>query len=105
MMPAATIEKMMKNTTPEERKTGMEEWGKWMKKHKKDLIDMGAPLGKTKRVDKNGITDAKNEIGGYSIVKAKSHEAAAALFKDNPHFKMDGAYIEILDIVAMPDMQ
>ena len=101
MIPIASLEKMMAETTPEQRKAGMDEWGKWMKKHASEIVDMGAPLGKTKRVSAAGVADVKNEVAGYSIVEAQSHDEAAALFKDNPHFQMQGAYIDILDILPM----
>jgi hypothetical protein len=81
-------------------------WVKWMGKHKKSLVDGGAPLGKTKRVDAKGASNTTNGVGGYSIVQAQSHDAAAKIFgKDHPHLKMmPGAWIEIVEIMPMPDM-
>jgi hypothetical protein len=78
---------------------------KWMGKHKKSLVDGGAPFGKTKRVDAKGASNTKNGVGGYSIVQAQSHDAAAKLFgKDHPHLQMmPGAWIEIVEIMPMPD--
>lgn len=101
MIPVASIEKMMKEMSPEKRKEGMEEWGKWMQAHKKSIVDMGAPLGKNKRVTAAGASDVRNEVAGYSIVEAESQDEAAKLFSDNPHFKMDGAYVDILEILPM----
>jgi hypothetical protein len=46
----AEFEKMIKNSTPEQQKKGMDAWMKWMGEHKAALVDGGAPLGKTKRV-------------------------------------------------------
>ena len=51
MANSAEFEKMMKNSTPEQQKKGMEAWMKWMGDHKASLVDGGAPLGKTKRVE------------------------------------------------------
>lgn len=104
LAPAAVIEKMMANTTPEEQKTGMDKWAQWMKSHKEVLADMGAPLGKTKRVMLQGVVDVKNEVVGYSIVLAESHEAAAQLFADSPHLEMRGATIDVMAIGAVPEM-
>ena len=105
MASRAEFEKMMKNATPEQHKKGMEAWMKWMNKNKKSLIDGGAPLGKTKRVDAKGASNAKNDIGGYSIVQAKSHDAATKLFgKDHPHLQMPGSWVEIVEIVEIPGM-
>lgn len=55
--------------------------------------EVGAPLGKTKRAAEQGISDTKNQMAGYVIVQAASHEAAAKLFANHPHFAIfPGAY-------------
>jgi YCII-related domain len=103
MASGAEFERMMKNSTPEQQKKGMDAWMKWMNANKASIVEDGAPLGKTKRVDTNGASNTKNEIGGYSIVQAESHDAAAKLFgKDHPHLQMPGAWIEIVEIMPMP---
>jgi hypothetical protein len=100
------FEKMMKNSTPEQRKKGMDAWMKWMNANRVSIVEGGAPLGKTKRVDSNGASNTKNEVGGYSIVQAESHDAATKIFgKDHPHLQMPGAWIEIMEIMPIPDMQ
>jgi len=105
MASGAEFEKMMKNSTPEQQKKGMDAWMKWMGKNKKSLVDGGAPLGKTKRVDAKGASNTKNEVGGYSIVQARSHDDAAKMFgKDHPHLRMPGAWIEIVEIMPIPGM-
>jgi hypothetical protein len=73
-----------------------------MKKNLSSFADHGGPVGKTKRVAANGVSDTKNDIGGYSIVQAESYEAAAALFGDNPHLALPGATVEIMEIVPVP---
>lgn len=103
MMPTAAMEEMMKNTTPEQRKAGMGEWMTWAKSHK-EIVDLGAPLGKNKRVAVSGVTDASNEMGGYSFIEAESQEAAATIFADSPHLKMPGAYVEVMECMQMPGM-
>ncbi len=102
MAPVAEMEKMMANSNPEDRQKGMEEWNTWMNDNKAMFADMGAPLGKTKRVTQEGITDTKNDVGGYSIVEAASHEEAAEIFKNGPHFSMPGAYVDVIAIMPMP---
>ena len=64
----------------EREKAGMEGWMKWAKDNEASIVDLGSPLGKTKRIDAKGISDTKNEITAYTIVQAESHEAAAELF-------------------------
>ena len=106
MAPSAAFEQAMKNATPEQQQKGMQGWMKWMQANQGSLVDGGAPLGKTKRVDANGAKDARNEVGGYSIVQADSHDAAAKLFgKDHPHLAMmPGGWIEIVEIMPIPGM-
>ena len=70
MASRADFEKMKENSTPEQQKKGMDAWMKWMDTNKSSIVDGGAPLGKTKRVDSSGASNTKNEIGGYSIVQA-----------------------------------
>ena len=84
----------------------MDAWTKWMNANKASFVDGGAPLGKTKRIDAKGVSDIKNDVGGYSIVQADSADAAAKIFgKDQPHLQMmPGAWIEIVEIMPMPGM-
>jgi hypothetical protein len=101
----AEFENMMKNATPEQQKKGMDAWMKWMGDNKASLVDGGAPLGKTKRVDSKGVKDATNELGGYSIVQAESADAATKIVgKGQPHLQMPGAWIEVVEIMPIPGM-
>jgi len=47
------FEKMIKSSTPKRQKKGMDAWMKWMNANKASVVEGGAPLGKTKRVDSN----------------------------------------------------
>ena len=49
----------------------MDAWMRWMNANKASIVEGGAPLGKTKRVDLHGASNTKNEVGGYSIVQAE----------------------------------
>jgi hypothetical protein len=80
----------------------MGEWEVWMKKNMASFADSGGPVGKTKQAAASGATDIRNDIGGYSIVQAESHEAAVALFADSPHLTMPGATVEVMEIMPMP---
>jgi hypothetical protein len=105
MASGAEFEKMMKNSTPEQQKKGMDAWMKWINTNKTSIVEGGAPLGKTKRVDSKGASNTKNEIGGYSVVQAESHDAATKIFgNDHPHLQMPGTWIEIVEIMPMPGM-
>ncbi|MEN9587092.1 MAG: hypothetical protein RIT15_667 [Pseudomonadota bacterium] len=84
---------------------GMAAWMAWKDAHASNMVDAGTPLGKTKRIDKNGIADATNSMTGYVIVKAESHEAAAAMFTNHPHFAIfPGDNVEIMPCTELPKM-
>jgi hypothetical protein len=105
MANAADFEKMMKESTPEQQQKGMAAWMKWMGDHRASLVDGGAPLGKTKRVDSKGASDTRNDVGGYSIVQAETADDAAKLFgKDHPHLQMPGAWVEVIEVMQIPGM-
>ena len=89
--------------TPETMRAGMEAWHAWMQKHAASVVEMGGPLGRTKKISKAGIVDIRNEVGGYTIVSADSHEAAAKMFEDHPHFAIfPGERVEVMEIKAIP---
>lgn len=105
MADRAGFEKMMRESTPEMQEAGMAAWMKWMTDNQSAIVDGGAPLGATKRVTVSGVSDVRNEMGGYSIVRAESHAAATAMFgKDFPHLQVPGAWIEVVEIMAIPGM-
>ena len=89
----------------EQEQAGMDAWMKWVKKNEASIVDHGAPLGKTKRIDAECISDTKNEITAYTIVQAESHEAAAELFANHPHFMIfPGDSVEVMECLPMPRM-
>jgi hypothetical protein len=89
----------------ERERAGMTAWMNWVKEHEKSIVEGGAPLGKTKRINAKGISDTKNEITAYTVVRAESHEAAARLFLDHPHFMIfPGDSIEIMECLPIPEM-
>src|SRR5580692_7633844 len=67
-------------------KEGIAAWKAWVTKHHGALVEMGGPLGKTKRVGAGGVTDVSNELGAFTVVRAESHQAAAKMFENHPHF-------------------
>ena len=84
---------------------GMVAWKAWADKHKDAIAAGGAPLGKTKRVTAGGVADVRNAMAAYTLVHADSHEAAAAVFRDHPHFMMfPGEAIEVMECLAIPGM-
>ena len=99
-MDMEAMKKMMAEN-PEAGKKGMEEWGAWMKKHMADFADPGAPTGKNTLVSASGAVEKSNDIAGYTILQAESKEAAATILKDNPHFSMPGATVDLMEATMM----
>lgn len=82
---------------------GIAAWKAWMEKHKSVVVREGGPLGKTKRVSNQGIADVSNEMGGFVVVRADSHEAAAKLFEKHPHFTIfPGEAVEVMPVMPIP---
>jgi hypothetical protein len=82
---------------------GMKAWGDWMTKHKDVVVVEGGPLGKTKRTSHAGVADVKNEMAGFIVIRAESHDAAAKLFLNHPHFSIfPGESVEIMEVMPIP---
>ena len=85
-------------------KAGIAAWKAWVEKHQKALAEMGGPLGKTKRVGPDGIADVSNEMGAFTVVRAQSHEAAARMFENHPHFAIfPGEAVEVMPVLPIPE--
>jgi hypothetical protein len=82
---------------------GMFAWKGWVEKHQAAIVTMGGPLGQTKKVSQSGISDISNHMGAFTVVRAESHEAAAAMFEKHPHFAIfPGDSIEIMPVLPIP---
>src|SRR5262245_55727809 len=80
------------------RESGVKAWMEWGKDHEAAILDQGSPLGKTKRASSQGIADTRNSMTGYVVVRAESHEAAARMFENHPHFAIfPGDSVEIME--------
>jgi hypothetical protein len=81
----------------------MDAWMKWAQDHQASIVDMGAPLGRTKRVTRDGIADTRNNLGAYTVVQAESQEEAAKMFVGHPHFTIfPGDGVEIMECLPIP---
>jgi hypothetical protein len=82
---------------------GMAAWGAWMAQHAGAVEEGGGPCGRTKLVGPGGISDIKNDVSGYLVVKAADQQAAAEMFIDHPHFTIfPGTGVEIMEILPIP---
>jgi hypothetical protein len=87
--------------SPERMQQTMQKWMAWFKElgEKGHIKDIGHPLersGKLVRGQHKAITDgpfaeAKDVVGGFTLVEARDLEQAAELSKGCPIFESDGA--------------
>ena len=94
---------------PEKRRqreqAGMQAWSAWVRANEKSIVDHGAPLGTTKRTSALGVSDTRNELAADTVVQAESHEAAAKLFENHPHFMIfPGDSVEVMECLPLPEM-
>ena len=93
----------------QERRTrereGIAAWHAWVERHRDAIVELGGPLGKTKTIGAGGVKDSANAMGGFTVVRAASHEAAAAMFEGHPHFTLfPGETIDVMPVLAVPGM-
>jgi len=95
----AMDEKTRKSTEQE----GIKAWGNWVEKNKKNIVYMGSPLGKTKMINANGVSDYKNMLTAFTVVQAENHQAAAEIFVNHPHFSIfPGDSVEVMECLPIP---
>jgi hypothetical protein len=95
--------KLSEAAKQDRQKEGIKLWSSWAEKNSKLIKDVGNPLGKTMKVSANGISNTKNELTAYTIVEAETHEDAAKLFSNHPHFKIfPGDSIEVMECLNIP---
>jgi hypothetical protein len=105
---ASALEKARWNELDEEKRkalqaSGIKAWMEWGTVNSAAIVDQGSPLGKTKRANPEGIADIRNSMTGYVIVQAESHEAAARMFENHPHFTIfPGDSVEIMECLPLP---
>jgi hypothetical protein len=104
LTPASVLEDWMQTPEAERKESEAKmqaDWNAWMQIHGAHIKETRG-AGKTKRVSSDGIVDVKNDVMLYSIVEAETHEAAAAIFKDHPHFQIPQATIDVMVANELP---
>jgi hypothetical protein len=96
--------------SPEEGQKIMQKWMTWLKQlgDQGHLKDQGQPLepggkvvkGKSKSVTDGPFAEAKDLVGGFSIVEARDINEAAELSKGCPIFDQDGS-VEVRPVMVM----
>jgi hypothetical protein len=85
-------------------KEGIAAWKAWAEKHRAAIVEMGGPLGKTKKISGDGIEDVSNDLSGFTVVRAASQEEAARLFEHHPHFAIfPGHSVEVMPVLPIPE--
>ncbi|MFS2151086.1 hypothetical protein [Rhizobium sp. Rhizsp42] len=80
---------------------GVPLWMAWEERNAAAILDRGGMVGKTTRVNKEGVAEASNALCGYLVVEAENAEAAARLFLDHPHITVfPGDGVDIMPFVT-----
>jgi|SRR5208282_3991635 len=99
----AAWDALPENERRAKEREGIAAWHAWVAKHETLIVAMGGPLGKTKKVSHDGIHDTSNHLGAFMVVRAESHEAAAKLFVNHPHFAIfPGDSVEVMPVLPIP---
>jgi hypothetical protein len=83
--------------TEDQRKSVMEEWGKWFESMKDSIVDGGNPFANGAQVVTasgiDSIPESKMPSKGYTIINARTMEEATEIAKGSPSLKdnSDGA--------------
>jgi len=88
--------------TPEEGAEHMAKWEAWANGLGGALINRGTPLGTSKTVNSDGVTDGggSDPLIGYSILSAESIDAAVNMVEDSPHVNYGGAMV-VAEMIEM----
>ena len=96
--------------SPERAQQMMQKWMAWFKDlaEKGHIKDRGQPLeragklvaGKHKTVTDGPFAEAKDVVGGYTLIEASNLEQAVELSKGCPIFEFDGA-VEVRPVMKM----
>jgi hypothetical protein len=92
--------------SPQEMEQVFAAWSAWKEKFKTNILDIGDGLKPEGRLlTASGVTDgpfveAKEIVGGFSIVSAESYDHAVKIAKDCPIMLMPGSRVEIREMMG-----
>ena len=96
-------DKLSEAERTEKQSAGMAAWKKWVLDNEKSIVELGGPLSRTKLVSSAGISDIRNHLGAFTIVRAETQDAAAHLFLNHPHFSIfPGEGVEVMEVLPIP---
>lgn len=91
----------MNNASPEQVQASMQKWIEW-----KDALDSsmnfewGMPLQTKGVVTRDSISDGASDISGYAIIEGEE-AAVLEILKTHPHQQIDGASIQLLQMLPL----
>ena len=90
-----------KPESPEAGAELMARWKAWMEGLGDAVVNPGVPVGKSKTVSADGVTDdgGSNPLMGFSIIQADSMDAALEMAKGCPHLEF--GTIEVAEAMEM----
>lgn len=90
-----------KPQSPEEGAKGKAKWEAWIKGLGDAVVNPGTPLGMSKTVSSDGVTDGggPSPLMGFSMVKADSMDAALEMARNCPFLEM--GTIEVAQVMEM----
>ncbi len=92
-----------KPDSPEEGAKHMAKWKAWIGGLGDAAVNPGTPLGKSKTVSSDGVSDGggSNPLSGFSIVKAGDMDAVLEIAKECPFLDLGGT-LEVAEVMQMP---
>jgi hypothetical protein len=92
--------------TPEQMQATLKQWTAWKEKFRDNVIDSGDALKPSGKVLKAGVltdgpyVEAKEVLGGYSIIRAQSYEQAVEVASACPIAHRSDHQIEIRELAG-----
>ena len=93
--------------SPEQMQAMMAAWGSWKAKFKDNVVEMGDGLKPGGRqltagvVTDGAFIEAKEVVGGYSIIAAAGYDEALAVARECPIVHMPGYRIEVRELAGL----
>jgi hypothetical protein len=87
--------------SPEARQQMMAAFQAWVASTGDGMVDPGAPLGPSKVVTSDGVSDgaASGRLGGYSLITAESLDGAVSAVRSHP-FLGRGGTLQVSEAVS-----
>ncbi len=90
-------------TSPSEMQANASEWVEWRRIAGEGRVEFGAPLEAKNHIEGAEVSESHNQTSGYSIITAPTLDDALDMLRDHPHLKRQGAAMELLEFMEMPD--